>query len=813
MGESKPKLVAETFGVIVLALTAFVTLSLYSYDQADPSYNSYMSDPEKVSNFAGVAGAFVSDLLVQMVGALACIAPLALLYIGVTLVMGTRLSSLATFLAGFMTLVCSTSAIVNIRFSETDPLFDSAVSGGMLGQLVSERLTMPWFATYGSYIVLGAMALTAIQVMARVSLASLAGGTGNVLWKIKIVLSGEIKALLQSVPAIRIPFFMETVESRSVKDKKRRKRERELDEEFDPYDDSLSDESEAPFIPRIEQPYEDEIAAHSLPQGRVDEVNEADEQEPVIVPKAKKKGPKEAEYVFQQEIFELSEDGDYEYPSLKLLDSTPPVENHISRESLLKGSKILEMKLADFGIDGKVTQVLPGPVITIYEFAPAPGVKVSRIVSLSDDLAMSLRALSIRIVAPIPGKSVVGIEVPNAKREPVFLKEILSSEEFLANDAALPLALGRDISGEPMATDLASVPHLLIAGSTGSGKSVGINTMICSILYRLSPKEAKFIMIDPKMLELSIYDGIPHLIAPVVTNPKKAANALKWVVGEMERRYAALANIGVRNVQGYNKLVEANLKDLAKKGIDPADVRAKAEESGDENVRVTRDSLTEKLPFIIVVVDELADLMMVSSKDVEESLARLAQMARASGIHLIVATQRPSVDVLTGLIKANFPARISFQVRSRVDSRTIIDSMGAEKLLGKGDMLYLPPGASALKRVQGPFVSDEEIHRVVKFLKAQKAPDYNEEILMAPPEEAGEEINEDTDECYDKAVELVSNMKHVSVSMIQRRLRIGYNRAARIVETMERQGLVGPSDGAKPREVLMRSLDDVETYN
>jgi S-DNA-T family DNA segregation ATPase FtsK/SpoIIIE len=442
----------------------------------------------------------------------------------------------------------------------------------------------------------------------------------------------------------------------------------------------------------------------------------------------------------------------------------------VDKESIQANARILEKKLKDYGIDGKVTEVRPGPVVTMYEFEPAPGIKVSRISNLSDDLAMALSAVSIRIVAPIPGKSVVGIEIPNKVRQTVYLREIIESDLFSSSRMFLALALGKTIAGEPSVAELTKMPHLLVAGSTGSGKSVSLNSMICSILFRATPMAVRFLMIDLKMLELSFYDGIPHLLLPVVTSAKNAKTALRWLTDEMERRYALMAEQGVRNIEKYNQKV------------------ARQEGSG--------------IPYIVVVIDELADLMMVSSREVEEYIARLAQMARASGIHLILATQRPSVDVLTGIIKANFPARISFQVSSKVDSRTILDSNGAESLLGYGDMLFLSPGLGRLQRIHAPYVSEGDIKRIVEFLKTQGAPAYHNEILEEKEESNAED--EIDDEKYQEAVNFVSERGEASISMIQRRFRIGYNRAARIVERMEQEGVVGPATGVKPREVLKR---------
>ena len=483
----------------------------------------------------------------------------------------------------------------------------------------------------------------------------------------------------------------------------------------------------------------------------------------------KEKERKEKKVV--QESFDfLKEIGPYKLPPVSLLDPVEKREIKIDKESAQLNARILEKKLKDYGIDGKVVEVRPGPVITMYEFEPAPGVKVSRIANLSDDLAMALSAVSIRIIAPIPGKAVVGIEIPNKIRQTVYLREIIESGPFAESRNLLTLSLGKNIAGEPFVADLAKMPHLLVAGSTGSGKSVSLNTMICSILFKATPMNVRFMMIDLKMLELSFYEGIPHLLLPVMTNAKSAKTALRWLIDEMERRYQIMAEKSVRNIEKYNQKM--------------------AKEEG------------ESIPYIVVVIDELADLMMVSSREVEEYIARLAQMARASGIHLILATQRPSVDVLTGIIKANFPARVSFQVTSKVDSRTILDMNGAESLLGIGDMLLMSPGFGRVQRIHGPFVSEGEIKRIVEFLKNQGIPEYNEEILEEPQEaEEGEEMN---DEKYEEAVRFVSEKGEASISMIQRRFRIGYNRSARMVERMEREGLVGPSTGIKPREVLRK---------
>jgi S-DNA-T family DNA segregation ATPase FtsK/SpoIIIE len=486
-------------------------------------------------------------------------------------------------------------------------------------------------------------------------------------------------------------------------------------------------------------------------------------------------------------MFEFMEgDGAFKLPSMKFLDDPAPRPETVDDENLKMKSRLLEKKLDDFGVKGSVVTVSPGPVITTFEYEPAPGIKINKVVNLSDDLALALRAASIRIVAPIPGKAVIGIEIPNATRELVQFKDVVASAAFAKSKSLLPLCLGKDIVGNPVVEQLEKMPHLLIAGATGTGKSVGLNTMICSLLYQATPEDVKLIMVDPKRIELSMYDGIPHLITPVVTDAKKATNALFWAVREMERRYELLSEVKVRNIGQYNKKV------------------AKMEPPKDGD-----GEPLERLPYIVIIIDELADLMMVASRDVEVALTRLAQMARAAGMHLILATQRPSVDVLTGIIKANFPTRLTYQVSSRTDSRTVIDANGAENLLGNGDMLLLPPGTASLKRVHGAYMSEEELTRIIDFLRQQKGPEYNEEILKPPVKETADAGDEEYDERYDEAVAIVTKTRQASISKVQRHLRIGYNRAARIIERMEQEGIVGPADGAKPREVLVRGYDDI----
>ena len=463
--------------------------------------------------------------------------------------------------------------------------------------------------------------------------------------------------------------------------------------------------------------------------------------------------------------------GEYQIPPLTLLEKSKSVDFTIDRDHYFEVSEQLELKLADFGVKGKVTGISPGPVITTYEFAPAPGIKITKVVSLVDDLTMGLKKESVRIAGSVPGKAALGIEIPNLERQIVSLRDILASEKFMGAKSKLTMGLGMDVVGNPILADLARMPHLLIAGATGAGKSVAINSIICSILLKATPDEVRLLLIDPKRIELSTYEEIPHLLHPVVVDPKMASRALQWAVREMERRYELMEETRVKSFYSYNEIAD------------------------------------EKFPLIVIIIDELADLMMVSSSEVETSVARLAQMARAAGMHLILATQRPSVDVLTGLIKANFPTRMSFKVSSKIDSRTILDSAGAEHLLGAGDMLFRAPGSARLQRIHGAFISEKETKRIVQFLKEQGTASYDESVLKIV-EESGQEGSDssdgDYDEKYDEAVALVCELGQASISMVQRRFRVGYNRAARMIETMEREGIVGPADGSKPREVLVK---------
>ncbi len=567
-----------------------------------------------------------------------------------------------------------------------------------------------------------------------------------------------------------------------------------------------------PMAPVMEEPIEPAVEGPTPLVAEPNfEVPDADPAPRAVVQHSARKAPapsRRAQAEAQPQLQFEDKPVVYETPPLSLLTNPTQIQrHHLSDEALEQNARMLESVLDDYGVKGEIVSVRPGPVVTMYELEPAPGLKASRVIGLADDIARSMSALSAR-VSTVPGRSVIGIELPNASREKVVLREILSARDFGDSNMRLPLALGKDIGGDAIVANLAKMPHLLIAGTTGSGKSVAINTMILSLLYKLTPDECRLIMIDPKMLELSVYDGIPHLLSPVVTDPKKAVVALKWVVGEMEERYRKMSKMGVRNIEGYNSRVEDA---LSKSEMFSRTVQTGFDDDTGEPVFETEEFAPEKIPYIVVIVDEMADLMMVAGKEIEACIQRLAQMARASGIHLIMATQRPSVDVITGTIKANFPTRISFQVTSKVDSRTILGEQGAEQLLGMGDMLYMAGGAK-ITRVHGPFVSDEEVEEIVSFLKTFGPPDYVGGVVDGPDDDKESDIDlvlglggntDGEDALYDQAVAIVIKDRKCSTSYIQRKLAIGYNKAARLVEQMEDEGLVSASNHVGKREILV----------
>jgi len=773
----------EVIGVILIALSLLTLLSLLSFVPGEAeTVASGAPAAAPPRNLIGSFGAVLAGGFFFLIGGAAYLFPPLLGKLGlrcfsqspVSIRLRTAVSSLGAvlFLSAFLHLEATAVPTLSSGFVHR------GMAGGVFGQVLADGLRS-WFASTGAHIVILASFLVSLLFTTPLSLTELVQGFPArwEVWREKL-------AALMPEPAVEAP-----VETGNRRQRSRAAKEiQEAQSEKVSVEDSPETESAAVTEWPVIQP---PIASFPTPA----ETNES-----------------EVEAVSTQ-----VDAGDYELPDPDelLSDPTGPI-TRMSDEELKAQSDVLTRALMSFGIIGKVTEVRPGPVVTMYEFEPSPGTKVARIVNLADDLALGLKAISLRIVAPIPGKSVVGIEVPNLARETVSMKEVVMSETFTKARSKLTLALGKDIFGAPAIADLKTMPHLLVAGATGAGKSVGLNTMLLSILFSARPSEVKLLLIDPKMLEFSSYDGIPHLLRPVITDAKSAARGLGWVVAEMERRYKLLSEAGVRNIDAYNRKVaglhEAFAEETAAANQPELPIqflteeqRLSAGESTDPEVDPgPRDRPTppEPLPYIVVMIDELADLMMVAPKDVEDKIARLAQMARASGIHLVLATQRPSVDVLTGLIKANFPARIAFQVSSKTDSRTILDANGAEALLGRGDMLYLASGTGRLARLHGSFVSDDDVRRVVDFVKKQALPKYNPELQSLKQEDAAEE--EAKDEVYEQAKDLVLTSGQASASLIQRRLRVGYPRAARMIEQMESDGIVGAAGRDGRREVLGR---------
>ncbi len=736
--------------LFILGVVAiYMLLSLTTYDAGDPGW-SHTANSDIVHNKGGVAGAWFADIFLSLFGYFSYLFPVMVAYGGWLLYRGRAaegpfdMRQLALRSGGFLLTMVAGSGLAALHFvSSPEALPMSTGAGGVLGGGVGNLLVTP-FSFIGATLLLLALFMTGITLFTGLSWIALMDRTGELTLNLVEYLRSQLDRLRDYIEGRRARSERNEITTVAKEKEKRR------------------------IKPRIEP-----VIKQLQPSARL----EKERQVP---------------------LFKVATKGDL--PPLSLLDQPEPSRNNISNASLEAMSRQVELKLQDFGIEVQVVEVHPGPVITRYELQPAAGVKVSQISNLAKDLARALSAISVRIVEVIPGKSVVGLEIPNEHREMVRLSEIIQSESYDRVAAPMTLALGKDINGNPVAVDLARMPHLLVAGTTGSGKSVAVNAMILSMLYNASPKEMRLIMIDPKMLELSIYDGIPHLLAPVVTDMKEAANALRWCVAEMERRYGLMAALGVRNITNYNRKVQGAI-DSGNPLPDPL-AKPSAALTVDGEVPI----MLEPLPYITVIVDELADMMMTVGKKVEELIARLAQKARAAGLHLILATQRPSVDVITGLIKANIPTRIAFQVSSKIDSRTILDQGGAEQLLGHGDMLYLPPGTAVPTRVHGAFVDDHEVHKVVAHLKQHGEPDYIDEVLA--PNEAGADgglpvvEGAESDELYDAAVRIVTETRKASVSGVQRRLKIGYNRASRLVEGMEQAGIVGPLEPNGSREVL-----------
>jgi len=697
----RDKRLNEIKGVILIAVGIMVLASLVRFERLDlPFYTSYPNFPPK--NLLGIFGAYLGELIVFLFGRpTSFVLPILILLLGVKFFRQEKPYLSIPRISGMVVLLISISSLIGMFNLNNESM--RFYYSGLFGALLTKFITT-YFSRLGGFIIFITFALLSLALVTEILLSSLFANSAEKL-------KGLLAAIFKPRKATEVkPKIIEKKNNLSV-------------------------------FPKPIAIKEEPLVSRPKIQIKAKPVN----PEPKVKP---------------QEL----KIGDYRLPSLDLLDAPPPPEARQIKENLEDNARILEDTLGDFGILAKVTDIERGPIITRYELEPAPGIKLSRIMNLSDDIALSMKAQSVRILAPIPGKDRVGIEVPNTQGSFVYLKEVFASNEFQNTNTALTLALGKDITGRPIITDLDDMPHLLIAGTTGSGKTVCVNSLILSLLFKSSPTDLKFVMIDPKMVELMPFNGLPHLLCPVVTDSKKAYTALNWVVGEMEERYRLLSKAGARNIEAYNQK-------------------------------------QEKLPYIIVIVDEFADLMTVARDQTETAVQRLAQLARAVGIHLILATQRPSVNVITGVIKANLPARISFKVASKVDSRTVLDMNGADKLLGKGDMLFLRPGDSRPIRIQGTLISDKEIEKVVDFIKSQAEPVYDEEILKEQ-HKGGANSNE-KDELYDEAVKVIMESNQASVSILQRRMRLGYTRAARIIDMMEQDGLVGPFEGSKPRRILI----------
>ena len=769
--------VARSGGAAMILCGAWLTLALASFSISDPSLSN--ATPRAVENWMGGLGAVVSDVLLQAIGGASLLAaPPLIIWGAVAMMRGaddlpedkTPLDVVIRFIAGPLSFLVLAGAL---SLAPTPASWPFATGlGGWFGDV----------AAGGATALFALAKLPSAEIFAALLLAVL--GSAGYLFACGLTLT-RIEAAIAEIETLAISareFITERFDVMSREDVAAEEKG-DLDDDYeddDASDDEFDDEEEPPLV--------------------------ATQKKRNIIRKAEEKKTGKRETREAQPELPVFKPGSYELPALSLLGKPEARKAKIvSDEQLEQNARMLESVLADFGVKGEIINVRPGPVVTLYELEPAAGVKSSRVIGLADDIARSMSAVAAR-VAVVPGRNVIGIELPNLDRETVYIRELLGAAEFENSRGDLTLALGKSIGGEPIYADLARMPHLLIAGTTGSGKSVGINTMILSLLYRLSPDQAKLIMIDPKMLELSVYEGIPHLLAPVVTDPKKAVVALKWTVREMEERYRRMSKVGVRNIEGFNqRIAEAD----AQGEVLTRRVHTGYDEETGEPIYETEELKYETMPFIVVVIDEVADLMMVAGKDIEGMVQRLAQMARAAGIHLIMATQRPSVDVITGTIKANFPTRISFQVTSKIDSRTILGEQGAEQLLGMGDMLHMA-GGGRIRRVHGAFVSDEEVEKVVHFLKQQGSPSYVQEVTEMRDEDEdgafdGLDIGGNTssgDALYDKAVAIVLRDRKASTSYIQRRLQIGYNRAATLIERMEQEGVVGAANHAGKRDIL-----------
>jgi S-DNA-T family DNA segregation ATPase FtsK/SpoIIIE len=822
---------AEGASILVFALSVFVLISLATYHPGDPSL--FAHSRAAALNACGRVGAYLASAVLMTFGLGGFLIPAALYFLAATLHKREGWIRLIGILGGMTLAVMSMTVFVTLQWKYWPFGGSLMLTGGTFGIWVTD-LMVRQFNPLGSALVSLFVFCVAIAASTPISVARVSAGTtritANFLWNHLVVLFWKGLKLvlvylfyLLGLLAVRMSSSLNQALQRALRgaadsiEKARAPAAPMIGLEPDPAPVPVPEPEPLPALESklySEAPNILEEKAAPAP---------ALAKAPVILPAERKEelasaSVADGESAITRASAKLARaasrfrKGNWKLPPVDFLRKPPKVESAIDRERLIQNSQILTQKFADFGIEGEVTAVRPGPVITLYEFKPGPGVKVSRIAALADDLSMALSAQSVRILAPLPGKAVVGIEIPSETRETVYLREFIQHPDFHSTKHAIPVVMGKDIGGQSYLSDLARMPHLLCAGQTGAGKSVFMNGLICSLFYRFTPDELRMILVDPKFIEFRAYQDVPHLLLPVVDDPKQAAIALRWAVREMERRYRILAKVGARNLTSFNQKVEEMGADVIH------DLLLSEENQNESSTHTTGSDWIEafepdesgapkvgKLPNVVIIVDELADLMMISKKEVEISIARIAQKARAAGIHLVVATQRPSTDVVTGLIKANLPSRVSFQLASYVDSKTILDRAGAERLLGQGDMLFIPPGMSQLLRLHGAFVDDDEIGKITAFLRSQGKPSYRDEILIDTEEdEDGAEGDEADDDLMSEAIELVKRSGHASASFLQRHLKIGYNRAARMIETMESRGIVGPADGARPREVLMR---------
>ncbi|HVD92324.1 MAG TPA: DNA translocase FtsK 4TM domain-containing protein [Vicinamibacterales bacterium] len=776
--------VSEFLGVALFATALIWLISLASYTAADPVWFFNTGSELPPANFAGRIGAFVGELSFQLFGYSAFLIPLVLVVIGWHYFWCRSMDAAYTKLAGAVLLFSCVSSFLALAFGTLDVGGKEFRAGGYAGDRLAGVLA-EYLNRTGSIILILTLLFLAIILSTQFSF-------------------GRLFSSLSQVARDRWAAMRVTVAKRRD-EKERAKQRQEVLRKHLGKDAPGKEPRDAPPMAAKPVTQTPPAAAPAVTPQRSKTAAMVSAAAAALKAASSKPTPpppiKRLPATIKEQGLPLAEDkspverkkGAFTLPPYALLDA-PKAERKIDERELMDGARLLEEKCREFSVEGTVVQIHPGPVVTTYEFKPDAGVKYSKITGLADDLCLAMQAESV-IIDRIPGKSTVGIQIPNPNREQISLRELLESDAYKRAPSKLTLAMGKTIHGEPFLTDLATMPHLLIAGSTGAGKSVSVNAMITSILMRATPDDVRFIMVDPKRLELGMYEDIPHLLTPVVMDPKLAANALRWAVREMEERYKTLAAFGVRNIEQYNR-----------------NVRAMQAEKPGETVLDAKGNELKTLPFIVVLIDELADLMMVAGNEVEESIARLAQMARAIGIHLVLATQRPSVDVITGLIKANLPARISFRVSSKIDSRTILDGNGAEQLLGKGDMLYLPPASSRFVRLHGPYISEQESARLASFLRKQGKPAYNTTITADEKGNTQEHPEFDKDELYDEASRIVVSSGQASISYLQRRLRIGFSRAARLVDMMEMDGLVSQAVGGKPREVLVKKeyFDEVD---